>query len=41
MKAQPASEVVRFPVFVHPSLASTTMGISVIIGCAIGYVIGR
>ena len=31
MKAQPASEVVRFPISVHPSLASTTMGISVII----------
>jgi len=31
MKAQPASEVVRSTVSVHPSLASTTMGISVII----------
>jgi ABC-type antimicrobial peptide transport system permease subunit len=41
MKAQAANEVVRFPVYVPLSLSSTAMGISVIIGCAIGYVTGR
>ena len=41
MKTQAASEVVRFPVSVSLPLASTAMGILVIISCAIGYETGR
>jgi len=40
-QAQAASQVVRLPVSVSLSLAATAMGLSVIIGCAIGYVTGR
>jgi ABC-type antimicrobial peptide transport system permease subunit len=39
--AQAASQVVRLPVSISLSLAATAMGLSVIIGCAIGYVTGR
>jgi len=37
-QAQAASQVVRLPVSVSMPLAATAMGISVIIGCVIGYV---
>ena len=40
-QAQAASQVVRLPVSVSFPLAATAMGLSVIIGCVIGYVIGR
>ena len=40
-QAQAASQVVRLPVSVSLSLAATAMGLSVIIGCVIGYVTGR
>jgi putative ABC transport system permease protein len=40
-QAQAASQVVRLPVSISLSLAATAMGLSVIIGCAIGYVTGR
>jgi putative ABC transport system permease protein len=40
-QAQAASQVVRLPVSVSLSLAATAMGLSVIIGCAVGYVTGR
>ncbi len=39
--AQAASQVVRLPVSVSLSLAATAMGLSVFIGCVIGYVTGR
>ena len=40
-QAQAASQVVRLPVSVSLPLAATAMGLSVIIGCVIGYVTGR
>jgi putative ABC transport system permease protein len=40
-QAQAASQVVMLPVSVSLSLAATAMGLSVIIGCVIGYVAGR
>ena len=40
-QAQAASQVVRLPVSVSLPLAATAMGLSVIIGCVVGYVIGR
>lgn len=40
-QAQAASQVVRLPVSVSWPLAATAMGLSVIIGCVIGYVTGR
>jgi putative ABC transport system permease protein len=40
-QAQAASQVVRLPVSVSLSLAAAAMGLSVIIGCVIGYVTGR
>ena len=40
-QAQAASQVVRLPVAVSLSLAAKAMGLSVIIGCVIGYVTGR
>ena len=40
-QAQAASQVVRLPVSISLSLAATAMGLSMIIGCAIGYVTGR
>jgi putative ABC transport system permease protein len=40
-KAQAASQVVRLPISVSFPLAATAMGLSVIIGCVIGYVTGR
>jgi putative ABC transport system permease protein len=39
--AQAASQIVRLPVSVSLSLAATAMGLSVIIGCVIGYVTAR
>ncbi|NQT70469.1 MAG: ABC transporter permease [Desulfobacteraceae bacterium] len=40
-QAQAASQIVRLPVSVSLPLAATAMGLSVIIGCVIGYVTGR
>jgi putative ABC transport system permease protein len=40
-QAQAVSQVVRLPVSVSLSLAATAIGLSVIIGCVIGYVTGR
>jgi len=40
-QAQAASQIVRLPVSVSFPLAATAMGLSVIIGCVIGYVTGR
>jgi len=40
-QAQEANHVVRLPVSVSLHLAATAMGLSVIIGCVIGYVTGR
>jgi putative ABC transport system permease protein len=40
-QAQVASQIVRLPVSVSLSLAATAMGLSVIIGCVIGYATGR
>ncbi len=40
-QAQAASQVVRLPVSVSWPLAATAMGLSVIIGCVIGYVTGQ
>jgi len=40
-QAQAASQVVRLPVSVSLSLAVTAMGLSVIIGCVIGYLTAR
>jgi putative ABC transport system permease protein len=40
-QAQAASQVVRLPVSVSLSLAVKAMGLSVIIGCVIGFVTGR
>jgi putative ABC transport system permease protein len=40
-QAQAASQVARLPVSVSLPLAATAMGLSVIIGCVIGYVTGR
>ena len=40
-QAQEITQVVRLPVSVSLSLAAAAMGLSVIIGCVIGYVTGR
>jgi putative ABC transport system permease protein len=40
-KAQAASQVVRLPISVSLTLVATAMGLSVIIGCVIGYVTAR
>jgi len=40
-QAQEANQVVRLPVSVSLRLAATAMGLSVIVGCVIGYVTGR
>jgi len=40
-QAQAANQVVRLPVSVSLSLAATAMGLSVIIGCVIGFVTAR
>jgi len=40
-QAQAASQVVRLPVSVSLSLAATAMGLSVVIGCISGYILGR
>lgn len=40
-QAQAASQVVRLPVSVSLSLALSAMGLSVVIGCISGYILGR
>ena len=40
-KAEAAAQAVRLPVSVSPGLAATSMALSLVVGCATGYLLGR